>query len=134
MKTVITYGTFDLLHFGHIEILRRAKILSENGKLIVGLSTDEFNTLKGKETHLTYSKREALLNALTYVDEVIPETDWEQKTLDIKKHRVDIMVMGDDWRGKFDDLRQLCDVFYLERTPDISSSLLKQIIKDLQKK
>jgi dTDP-4-dehydrorhamnose 3,5-epimerase len=125
-KTVLTYGTFDLLHYGHIEILKRA---SKFGKrLIVGLSTDEFNLIKGKECKIPYKKRKELLESIEFVDEVIPESNWDQKTLDVKNHNADIFVMGDDWKGKFDDLRKYCEVVYLKRTEGISTTKLKSII------
>ncbi|HEY1835510.1 MAG TPA: adenylyltransferase/cytidyltransferase family protein [Candidatus Saccharimonadales bacterium] len=133
MKTVITYGTFDLLHYGHIELLRRAKELAEGGKLIVGLSTDKFNEVKGKAPHMPYGKRKELIKAISYVDQVIPESNWEQKENDIKSHRVDVFVMGNDWAGKFDELKKFCDVVYLERTPTISSTAIKGIIAELEK-
>lgn len=132
MKTVITYGTFDLLHYGHIEILRRAKELTEGGKLIVAISSDEFNALKGKTSHMPYEKRKELVEAIRYVDEVIPENNWEQKTTDITDHNVDLFVMGNDWQGKFDELKELCEVVYLERTPSISSTAIKKIIAELE--
>ncbi len=132
MKTVITYGTFDLLHYGHIEILRRAKEITEGGKLIVGISTDEFNAVKGKKSHMVYEKRKELVEAIRYVDEVIPEQNWEQKRNDIADHDVDVFVMGNDWQGKFDELKELCEVVYLERTPSISSSAIKKIIAELE--
>lgn len=122
MKKVITYGTFDLLHYGHVNLLRRAKELGDY--LIVGVSTDEFNSLKGKQSCFSFEGRVRLVEAITYVDEVIPETCWEQKVNDIKEKGVDVFVMGDDWRGRFDDLP--CEVVYLPRTPYISSSLIKQ--------
>lgn len=133
MKTVITYGTFDLLHYGHVELLRRAKELSEGGKLIIGLSTDEFNTLKDKSIYMTYEKRKELLEAIRYVDEIIPEENWEQKKRDIEKYKVDIFVIGDDWAGKFDDLKSLCQVVYLQRTAIISSTEIKKIITQAKK-
>lgn len=125
MKKVITYGTFDLLHYGHINLLRRAKELGDY--LIVGVSTDEFNSLKGKQSCFSFEGRVRLVEAITYVDEVIPETCWEQKVNDIKEKGVDVFVMGDDWKGKFDDLP--CEVVYLPRTPYISSSLIKQEVE-----
>lgn len=129
MKRVITYGTFDLLHYGHINLLRRAK---EHGDyLIVALSTDEFNwDSKQKKCYFTYEKRKQLLEAIRYVDLVIPENNWEQKVNDIKEYHIDTFVMGDDWEGKFDYLRDDTDaeVIYLPRTPEISTS---QIKKDL---
>lgn len=129
MKKVITYGTFDLLHYGHINLLRRAKELGDY--LIVGVSTDKFNRdEKGKECYFTYEQRKQLLEAIKYVDLVIPEESWEQKTGDMQKYDVDIFVMGDDWRGKFDYLAaEGVEVHYLPRTPEISTT---QIKKDLQ--
>lgn len=132
MKTVITYGTFDLLHYGHIEILRRAKELADGGKLIVAVSSDEFNALKGKKSHMPYEKRKELVEAIRYVDEVIPEENWEQKKIDIQRHAIDTFVMGNDWEGKFDELKEFCDVVYLERTPSISSTAIKKIIAELE--
>ena len=128
MKTVLTYGTYDLLHVGHINILKRAKELGDF--LIVGLSTDEFNALKGKTSFYTYEQRKSVLEAVKYVDLVIPERSWEQKTDDVKKYNVDIFVMGDDWKGKFDFLSDLCDVLYLPRTPDVSSTQTRKHIKE----
>ncbi len=133
MKTVITYGTFDLLHYGHIEILRRAKdFAGEAGRLIVAVSTDEFNQTKGKRAHMPFEKRKELVEAVRYADLVIPEENWEQKVADIKEHGVDTFVIGDDWMGKFDDLKSHCDVVYLPRTETISSTLLRRVITDLQ--
>lgn len=132
MKTVITYGTFDLLHYGHIELLRRAKELADGGKLIVAVSTDEFNAIKGKKSHMPFEKRSELVKALRYVDEIVPEENWDQKRIDVKKHKVDLFVMGDDWRGKFDELKALCEVVYLPRTEMISSTLLRDAIARIQ--
>ena len=123
MKTVITYGTFDLLHYGHINIFKRAKALGD--KLIVGLSTDEFNAIKGKKSYFTYEERKLLLDSIKYIDEVIPEEKWEQKVEDVKKYNVDVFVMGDDWKGKFDFLKEYCEVVYLPRTPEISTTKIK---------
>lgn len=123
MKIVITYGTFDLLHYGHINLLRRAKELGDY--LIVALSSDEFNSIKGKKCYFTYEVRKQMLEAIKYVDEVIPENNWEQKIDDIKNNKVDIFVMGDDWTGKFDFLKDYCEVVYLPRTPDISTTQIK---------
>lgn len=132
MKKIITYGTFDLLHYGHINLLRRAK---ERGDyLIVGLSTDDFNwDEKGKKTYFSYEKRKQLLEAVRYVDLVIPEENWEQKVSDVKEFRVSEFVMGDDWSGKFDFIKDqtTADVYYLPRTPEISTT---QIKKDLEQK
>jgi len=132
MKTVITYGTFDLLHYGHVELLRRAHELAEGGKLIVGVSSDEFNAVKGKKSHIPYAKRKEMVEALRYVDQVIPEKSWKQKANDIKKYSVDIFVMGSDWTGKFDELNEFCKVVYLERTEMISSAAIKDVIKKLE--
>lgn len=125
MKRVITYGTFDLLHYGHINLLRRAKELGDY--LIVALSTDEFNlNEKGKKSFFTYDQRKQLLESIRYVDLVIPEKTWDQKYTDIKEYHVDTFVIGDDWAGKFDDLRELCNVVYLARTPEISTTEIKR--------
>ncbi len=124
MIKVITYGTFDLFHYGHLRILERAKKLGDY--LIVGVSTDEFNRIKSKECVYPYEHRAKIVEAIKYVDKVIPEENWEQKETDIKKHNIDILVMGDDWEGKFDDLSKFCKVIYLPRTPDISSTEIKQ--------
>lgn len=128
MKVVITYGTFDLLHYGHINLLRRAKELGDY--LIVGLSSDEFNAIKGKTSFFKYDERKTLLEALKYVDLVIEEKNWEQKITDIHKYGVDIFVMGDDWKGKFDYLqKEGVEVIYLSRTPEISTTKIKQELK-----
>jgi glycerol-3-phosphate cytidylyltransferase len=124
MRTVITYGTFDVLHIGHINLLRRARELGD--RLIVGLSTDEFNAGKHKSALLDYANRKAVLEAIRYVDLVIPESTWEQKVDDIQRHGVSLFVIGDDWQGKFDFLSAYCEVRYLSRTADISSTSLKQ--------
>lgn len=124
MKTILTYGTFDLLHVGHTRLLARAKSLGDY--LIVGLSTDEFNDIKHKSSFLPFDQRREILEAIRYVDKVIPETCWEQKVRDIKEYQVDIFVMGDDWSGEFDFLKEHCEVIYLPRTRDISSTFLKQ--------
>ena len=128
MKKVITYGTYDLLHYGHINLLRRAKKLGDY--LIVALSTDEFNSQeKGKKTYFTYEERKTLLEAVRYVDLVIPENSWEQKRRDVHEYHVDTFVIGDDWKGEFDFLKEEgVEVVYLERTPEISTT---QIKKDL---
>ena len=130
MKRVITYGSFDLFHFGHIALLKRAKNLGDY--LIVGLSSDEFNETKGKSSFYTYEQRKIFLESCRYVDLVICEKNWEQKIDDIVKFQVDIFVMGDDWAGKFDFLKSYCEVIYLPRTPEISSSVIKSHYK-LQK-
>ena len=127
MKRVITYGTFDLLHYGHINLLRRARALGDY--LIVALSTDEFNkNCKSKACYFSYEERRQLLESIRYVDLVIPEESWEQKARDVKEYHVETFVMGDDWKGKFDFLRDYCEVVYLPRTPEISTSKMKQEI------
>jgi len=123
MKTVITYGTFDVLHVGHINLLKRARALGD--KLIVAISSDEFNEGKHKSALLNYDNRKAVLEAIRYVDMVIPETNWEQKMTDIDKYDVDVFVMGDDWEGKFDFLKEKCNVVYLSRTTGISSTQIR---------
>ena len=123
MRKVITYGTYDLLHHGHINILKRAKQMGDY--LIVALSTDEFNAIKGKGAYHSYEERKIILEAIKYVDEVIPENDWGQKVDDIKNNQVDLFVMGSDWEGKFDELSAYCEVIYLPRTDGISTSKIK---------
>jgi glycerol-3-phosphate cytidylyltransferase len=123
MRKVITYGTFDLLHTGHINILRRAKEYGDY--LIVAISSDEFNALKGKKAYYSFEQRKLILEAIRYVDEVIPEHTWEQKVQDVKEHNVDVFVMGDDWKGKFDFLKEDCEVVYLPRTVGISTTKIK---------
>ena len=127
MKRVITYGTFDLIHYGHINLLERAKALGDY--LIVGLSTNKFNELKNKKCYFSFEERKRLLEAIRYVDLVIPEESWEQKMRDIALYQADIFVMGDDWKGKFDDLKSVCEVVYLNRTPEISTSKIKSELK-----
>ena len=128
MKRVITYGTFDLLHYGHINLLRRAKALGDY--LIVAVSTDEFNwNEKGKKCYFSYEERKSMVEAIRYVDLVIPETCWDQKARDVEQYQVDTFVMGDDWQGKFDFLKQQCEVIYLPRTPEISSTKVKSDLK-----
>ena len=127
MKRVITYGTFDLLHFGHTFLLNRAKALGDY--LVVALSDDEFNEKeKNKKTYFSYSERKQLVEAVRYVDLVIPEKSWEQKVSDIQLYQADIFVMGDDWEGQFDYLKEYCEVVYLPRTLAVSTT---QIISDL---
>ena len=123
MKKIITYGTFDLLHFGHINLLKRAK---EKGDfLIVAISTDEFNKIKGKKCYFNFEERKKIVESIKYVDLVISESNWAQKEEDIAKHNVDTFVMGNDWEGKFDYLEEYCHVLYLERTNGISTSKIK---------
>ena len=129
MKKVITYGTFDLLHYGHINLLRRAKSLGDY--LIVGLSTDRFNSEeKHKTCYFTYEQRQQLLEAIRYVDLVIPEDNWEQKITDVQEYKVDTFVIGDDWEGKFDFLKEYCNVVYLPRTPEISTTQIKEELRE----
>ena len=125
MRKVITYGTFDLLHAGHINLLRRAKELGDY--LIVVVSTDEFNwNEKRKKCYFSYEERKKLVEAVRYVDLVIPEENWDQKISDVKEYHVDTFVMGDDWKGKFDFLKDYCEVVYLARTEGISTTKIKQ--------
>lgn len=126
MKRVLTYGTFDLLHYGHIRLLKRAKELGDY--LIVALSTDEFNEIKGKKAYHNYETRKKMLEAIRYVDLVIPENNWEQKINDIKEYKVDITVMGGDWNGsdKFEYLKDYCELVYLDRTEGISTTKIKE--------
>lgn len=129
MTTVLTYGTFDLFHVGHLRLLER---LRERGdRLIVGVSSDEFNVGKGKSTVVPYADRAAIVGAIKGVDLVLPEESWEQKRHDIVEHDVDVFVMGDDWAGKFDDLADLCTVEYLPRTQGISTTGLKEMLRVL---
>lgn len=129
MKRILTYGTYDLLHYGHIRLLKRAKELGDY--LIVALSTDEFNELKGKKAYHNYSTRKKMLEAIRYVDLVIPEENWEQKINDVREYHVDTVVMGSDWEGneKFEVLKKYCDVVYLKRTEGISTSKIKKELK-----
>lgn len=124
MKKVLTYGTFDLLHHGHINILRRAKEMGDH--LTVAISSDEFNAIKGKKAYYNYETRKMILEAIRYVDQVIPEHEWEQKIKDVKEHNIDVFVMGNDWEGKFDFLKDYCEVVYLPRTDGISTTKIKQ--------
>lgn len=126
MKRVLTYGTFDLLHQGHVRILRRAKALGDY--LIVGVSTDEFNSEKGKSAYHDYETRKEVVEAIRYVDEVIPERSWDQKLDDVKRHRVDIVVMGDDWADseRFDYLKAHCELVFLPRTEGVSTTGIKE--------
>ena len=128
MKKILTYGTFDLLHHGHINLLQRARALGDH--LTVAVSTDEFNLLKNKICTYPLEERATILRAIRYVDEVIPEITWEQKIPDVQNHNIDVFVMGDDWKGKFDFLKDYCEVVYLPRTPDISTTQIKQILSE----
>ena len=126
MRRILTYGTFDLLHYGHINILKRAKALGDY--LIVGLSTDEFNAVKNKKAYHNYETRKKMLEAIRYVDLVIPENNWEQKVNDIQRYEADVLVMGDDWAGsdKFNYLQDYCEVIFLPRTQGVSTTKIKQ--------
>ncbi len=126
MKRVLTYGTFDLLHYGHINLLKRAKALGDY--LVVAVSTDDFNEIKGKKAYHNFETRKMMLEAVRYVDLVIPEENWEQKIDDVKKYDIDIVVMGSDWAGsdKFDYLKDYCEVVYLPRTEGVSTTQIKE--------
>lgn len=128
MKTVLTYGTFDLLHVGHINLLRRAKALGD--KLIVAISTDEFNAMKHKQAYYPFEQRKQILEAIRYVDLVIPEESWEQKIQDVQQYNVDTFVMGHDWEGEFDFLKDYCEVIYLPRTEGISTTKVKSDLSE----
>lgn len=130
MRKVLTYGTFDLLHKGHVLLLQRAAELGDH--LTVALSTDEFNALKGKKAYTSWEDRKLILEALACVDEVIPENEWEQKVKDVKNHDIDVFVMGDDWEGKFDFLKDSCQVVYLPRTEGISTTKIKEDLKKIK--
>lgn len=126
LRRVLTYGTYDLLHYGHVRLLRRAAALGDY--LVVGLSTDEFNALKGKESFYSYDVRKEMLESVRYVDLVIPEREWDQKIDDIQKYGIDVVVMGSDWAGdpRFERLKDYCEVVYLDRTDGISTTDVKQ--------
>ncbi len=128
-KTVITYGTFDLFHIGHLNLFKRLKEIGDY--LIVAVSTDEFNALKGKRSIIPFEHRIEIVRSIKYVDLVIPEETWEQKVEDIKKYHVDIFAIGEDWKGKFDFLKEYCEVVYLPRTKGVSSTEIRQILKSL---
>lgn len=126
MTRVLTYGTFDLLHWGHIRLLKRAR--EQGDYLVVALSTEEFNEGKGKKTYHDFETRKAMLEAVRYVDLVIPEEDWDQKIGDVKLLEIDKVVMGGDWAGdpRFEILKDYCDVVYLDRTEGVSTTKIKQ--------
>ncbi|RPF54178.1 glycerol-3-phosphate cytidylyltransferase [Aquisalibacillus elongatus] len=130
MKKVLTYGTFDLLHVGHINLLKRAKALGDY--LVVAVSTDEFNAIKDKKAYYSYEDRKYILEAVQYVDEVIPENDWGQKVKDVQEHDIDIFVMGHDWEGEFDFLKDYCEVIYLPRTEGISTTKIKDDLNSIK--
>lgn len=127
MKKIITYGTYDILHYGHINLLKRAKELGDF--LIVAISSDDFNDIKGKKSYYDFETRKYMLESIKYVDLVISENDWEQKINDVKNYEIDTFVMGDDWEGKFNFLEEFCEVVYLKRTENISSTKIKNDIK-----
>jgi glycerol-3-phosphate cytidylyltransferase len=128
MKRVLTYGTFDLFHIGHIRLLERARALGDS--LVVGLSTDEFNLKKGKKSVFGYSERFAILGAVRHVDKIIPEDNWEQKLDDVIANEISVFVIGDDWEGKFDFLKPHCEVVYLPRTSGISTTYIKYLFSE----
>ncbi len=128
MKKVITYGTFDLFHIGHLNMLKRARTLGDY--LVVAVSTDEFNTGKHKQCVYPYSHRARIVEAIRFVDKVIPEKSWEQKVEDIINHSIDIFVIGNDWAGKFDFLKEYCEVVYLPRTKSISTTAIKSTVQN----
>lgn len=130
-KVVLTYGTFDLLHIGHVNIFRRLKDKYEY--LIVGVSTDEFNLSKGKKSIIPFEQRKMMVESVRYVDKVIAERSWDQKRIDVEKYEVDVFAIGDDWIGKFDFLKEICDVEYLPRTEDISSTKIRNTLTQLSK-
>lgn len=129
MKRAITYGTFDLIHRGHINILKKAREMADY--LIVGVSSDEFDKIKNKTSYYTFEERKYILESIKYVDLVIPENDWKQKRSDIIKYNVDFFVMGEDWKGRFDDLQDICEVIYLPRTENISTTKIKDDLKNI---
>jgi glycerol-3-phosphate cytidylyltransferase len=129
MKTVITYGTFDLFHIGHIRLLKRLSSLGE--QLIVGISSDEFNAEKGKKSFFSYEERAEIVESCKYVTKVFPECDWEQKRKDITTYQADIFAMGDDWEGEFDELSDICEVVYLTRTEDVSTTEIKKALSKI---
>lgn len=130
-KTIITYGTFDMFHIGHLNLLKRLKAMGD--ELIVAVSTDEFNLGKGKKTLIPYDQRAEIVSAIQYVDKVIPEENWEQKILDVKELGVDLFVIGKDWQGKFDFLQEFCEVLYVERTEGVSTTSLKESLSAINK-
>ena len=132
MKRILTYGTFDVLHYGHINLLKRAKALGDY--LIVGLSTDLFNNKKNKISYYNYDERKKILESCRYVDLVIEENSWEQKIRDVQELKIDIFVMGDDWNGKFDFLKEYCDVIYFPRTKGVSSTMTRTHLDNIKNK
>ena len=130
MKTVLTYGTFDLFHIGHVRLLKRLRAMGD--RLVVGCSSDEFNNSKGKKSIFSYEERAEILSSCKYVDLVFPEHTWDQKSKDIQDNQVSIFAMGDDWSGKFDYLSNLTEVYYLPRTEGISTTDIKSILTNVQ--
>lgn len=128
MKKILTYGTFDTMHWGHINILKRASELGNY--LLVGISSDEFNKVKGKKSYHNFETRKQMVESIVYVDKAIPEHDWDQKIKDIRDYDIDVLVMGDDWEGEFDFLKEYCEVIYLPRTKSISSTQIKKILSE----
>lgn len=128
MKTVITYGTFDMFHIGHLNILKRLK--EKGDRLIVAVSTDDFNAIKGKKPIIPFEQRIEIVRAIKYVDLAIPEDNWAQKRTDIDKYGVDVFGIGEDWKGKFDDLEDKVEVYYLPRTEGISTTELKRVLSN----
>lgn len=128
MKKILTYGTFDTMHWGHINILKRSAELGDY--LLVGISSDEFNKKKGKTSYHNFETRKEMVESIIYVDKVIPEDSWDQKIRNIIDYDIDLFVMGDDWKGQFDFLKEYCEVLYLPRTKSISSTQIKEILND----
>lgn len=128
-KKVITYGTFDLFHMGHLNLLKKLAEMAD--EVVVGVSTDEFNLLKGKKTVIPFEQRAAIVGSIRYVSKVLPEKTWEQKETDVRDNSIDLFAIGDDWRGEFDNLKQYCDVVYLPRTEGVSTTGLKNTLKAL---
>lgn len=127
MKKILTYGTFDTMHWGHINILKRAAELGDY--LLVGISSDEFNAKKGKQAYHNFTIRKEMVESIIYADKVISENSWEQKKEDILLYEIDVLVMGDDWIGEFDYLKDICEVIYLPRTKSVSSTKIREILK-----
>jgi glycerol-3-phosphate cytidylyltransferase len=130
-RIVLTYGTFDLFHPGHVQLLKRARDLGS--RLVVGLSTDEFNAKKGKRSVMSYEDRKTVLESCRYVDEVFAEEDWSQKLADARRLGADVFVMGDDWAGKFDFMQEVCNVVYLARTEGVSTTEIKASVQGLSR-
>ena len=123
-KKIITYGTFDMFHVGHLRLLKRLKEMGD--ELIVAVSTDAFNEIKGKKVLIPYEQRVEILEGIKFVDQVIPEYSWDQKINDIQEYGIHTFAIGSDWRGKLDHLEPFCEVVYLERSENISTTKLKK--------